>query len=150
VKLLKQPNDSCLIYSTAMVLDVAPEKVINLLGHDGQEEWFPLAPPDRRKRGVHIQEIQDLLWELGWRLMLVELMPASAPAGRTHMYREIWPADRAIERFKRYIDGRWAILIGQVPSGNYHACAWDGEKILDPRGFYDPPDFSIKEAWVLF
>ena len=59
MRLLKQPNDSCLLYAAAMVLDEPPEILIREIGHDGQQVWWPELSKSFQKRSFNIQEIID-------------------------------------------------------------------------------------------
>jgi len=149
MKLLKQPDDSCLLYSTAMILDIEPQHLIRCIGHDGQQVWWPENKhTSYKKRSFHIQEIIEVCLSFGHGLCPIEIDPCSAPGNDPGNYKRI--CEDGEERFKRLINGKRGILIGKTKSGMGHACAWDGEKVYDPNGYIYPlDDFESHECWIL-
>jgi hypothetical protein len=150
MKLLKMAKDTCLIHSAAMVLDVAPETILEEIGHDGEQVWWPDLIGSKRKRSFHMQEILDCFIRRNKGLMLVEAYPKIAP-DYEHTPICIWSDALSVDRFFNLIRDRPAILVGHVGSMG-HACAWSGSRIYDPNGFICKPgetDYRILEAWVL-
>ena len=155
MKLLKQEGPHCLIYAVAMVLDLAPEEVIQRLGHDGTEVWWDEVAAPFNCRGVHIQECLDVAHDLGLTLMHIDALPYQRPNPQTEA-RPLWEPEGAIARFERYLSLYNAILVGERvrmdgTSGG-HAVAWDKHMIYDPIGeVYDlgNPKLMIREAWLV-
>lgn len=130
MKLLKQHDGLCLLYSAAMLLDVRPEDLIMEIGHDGMKQmWLP----DPR-RVVHTpDEIQDCFVRRGFCLYQVGVYPIATP-GNGLVPRPIWSEDQAAKRFEDHIRDVHGLLVGEALNGEGHAVAWDGEYIYDPRG----------------
>lgn len=139
----------CLIYSLAMVLDVPPSEIIERLGHDGQEVWWPKHRVPYSFRGVHIQEAVDLCLAYGRGLVLIELYPRTGSTMTPTVGRILWPTEDCEVRFKKTIHQRPGILIGKAQGGG-HACAWDGDMVFDPNGkMYHLSEFKSLECWLL-
>jgi hypothetical protein len=149
MRLLKQPNDqpNCLVYAAAMLLDASAENILKHIGHDGQEEWWPEAEGNAKKRGVHIQEIIDYALEMGICICPIELYPRSAPFGFEKSAKMIWSENKCLTRFNTWLQFHSAILILST-----HAVTWDAEthKVFDPNGLIrEIDDLQVIEAWVL-
>ena len=146
MKHLIMEKPQCLLYSAAMMLDMAPGALALALGHDGMEVWWPQYEDHRRFRSHSMQEMIDIFLELGVALVPIHGCPRQAPNGEA---RDTFKSP--IQRFTDHIKGRQAILIGKTENGNPHAWAWDGNMILDPRGG-NPylHQLAISEAWVMF
>ncbi len=114
----------CTTYSTAMILGITHEEVLELLGHDGRDIVNESGVGSAKYRGVHIQEIQNICCGMGKALIPYEPIPnlAGAPieCWGTYIQREIMP-------------GSVGLILGHNRSGR-HCVAWDGNKILDPNG----------------
>ncbi len=150
MKLLKQPNDSCLLYAAAMVLDEPPEKLIREIGHDGQDIWWPELTKSFQKRSFNIQEIIDCFIRRGYGLMPIHLYPCNVPPVGMVQPKIIWDAKKCDARFLNQIDEMLAIITGQRETSSIpHAVAWDGYRIYDPMGeIYTINNFMVKEAWI--
>lgn len=150
MKLLKQPNDSCLLYSAAMVLDELPKRLIREIGHDGQTVWWPKLSKSFQIRSFNIQEIIDCFIRRGLGLMPIYLYPCNVPPVGMAQPKMVWDAHECDARFMNRIENVEAIITGQrITSQVPHAVAWDGKKIYDPMGkIYGIEDFVIKEAWI--
>lgn len=140
MKLLKQTDQNCLLYSACMVFNITPEQAITLLGHDGSE-----IIEGTEQRSFHIDEILDLGLQLGYKLMPIARWPAlQYPSGKV-----VLAFDDCKSRFLSRIYQRYGILILSNPA---HACAWNGQLVYDPCGqIYelDQIDSRIRECWVL-
>lgn len=117
MKLLKQKGPRCLLYATAMVLDVAPEEIIEFLGHDCIV-------------GLHMQESQAFALSKGFLFAPFEPQPMLGIAA-TPLSPPSWSQQPWLQ-----FEG---IMLGETRKGNYHAVAWDGKQILDPA---IEPNFS--------
>jgi len=130
MQLLKLPSGKhqCLIYATAMLLGASPEWVEESLGHDGSEVWWPELGIPWCQRGVHMQEILDIVEASGSLLICYQLMPTSVPIdGGTR--KTIWEPEYAMKRFSLILELGPGIVIT-----DRHACAWDGSLVYDPNG----------------
>jgi hypothetical protein len=145
----------CLVASAAMVLDSSIEAIHDFIGHDGTKIVFPEYENNHRLQGVHIREIMEYAQAMKRKTLVpIERYPAvhSAISGRPV---EIWDADIAERRFKTWILGRRAILVGETSSGNVHACAWWDQERHDPRHpvprstALSDMEFDSKIAWVV-
>jgi hypothetical protein len=149
MKLLKGAGGNCLLTSAAMLLDTTEQELINEIGHDGSEVWWPKAKATDRKRNFHIQEIIDCCMKRGYGLMPIDLMPCSMQMSDPNA-RILWDQSKAFGRFTNIVNGRPAILIGETLSHIPHACAWDGFKVFDPRGMIQEiTDYTLREAWII-
>ena len=151
MKLIKQTYDACLLFSLAMVLDADPQELIDEIGHDGRDIMFPEVIGTIRQRSFHIQEIIDCCWKRGRAVTPIDIAPCTAPDGHPELAREIWDREVARERIKKYLTGNVALLIGRTShKGLGHACAWDGEKVYDPRGMIcEIGETFINQAWIV-
>lgn len=143
MKLEKQPKPMCLLYAAAMVLGVKPAILLDEIGHDGLEVWWPTHTGNSQYRGHHIQEIIDCFLRRGFSLTCIEPEPVCAP---DHFVdpRNCFLKSEAIGRVYRYLEQYSGILI----SGT-HAVAWDTKQVYDPNGsIYSIDKFKpIREIW---
>ncbi len=147
MQLIKLPKGKhqCLIYATAMLLGITPEQVIETVGHDGSEIWWPQLESPWGQRGIHMQEILDVVEATGQTLVCYQLMPTSVPIDEGLQRRAVFELKRAKERFSLVLGVGPGILITAR-----HACAWDGSKVYDPNGRIEEiQDYRIKELWQL-
>ena len=133
MKLVKNPNEySCMLASFAMLLNEPMDVLVEELGHDGSEIWWPELFGCMQYRGFHVQEFLDLCYKRGKIIFPVESVltlgfPPIQEAKSIKMDNE--------KRFKMYTRSFKGILYGLVPSTRiFHACAWDRKKVYDPRG----------------
>lgn len=138
MRIVKNPNQhSCLVASAAMVFGQSIDSIIKVIGHDGSER-----SPSGQCRGFHIQEIQAYASYLGKHLVPIEPeYGIQTPDG--HIFR----TSNHIH-FNSRLQNQIAILTGYTPKVG-HACAWDGEHVIDPRMLLDPPDFVTTCAWLI-
>lgn len=146
MKLLKmEPGEHrCIIFSLAMLLDETPQAIIEEIGHDGTEKWWPYPPP-HGDRGHHIQEIIDVCLAHGIVLTPIERFPLSGCGRDASVSRNIWDDASAERRFKELLTMRRGLLI--TPT---HAYAWDGSIAWDPNGrkcFLE--DTNAIECWLM-
>lgn len=137
--MIKNPNNwSCLLAAAAMALHCEMDSIINFLGHDGSEQ-----APNGDRRGFHLQEIARFAWE---RLSLC-LCPIERDYGIQTPGGHIFAIHEAAYFDSRIMDEE-AILEGRTFRCG-HACYWDGHQVVDPRGVYNPDDFTIIRAWLI-
>jgi len=129
MNLIKQPNNySCTLTAVAMLLNVTLEKLVKLVGHNGSEIIFPNLPDPLGRKGVHIQEIIDVLDDLGYSLIPIEFEPWQTPNG-VDEHRIRLPD----KRFYNHLIGNPGLIVGQAKK-HWHTVAWDGYLVYDPNG----------------
>jgi len=153
VKAIKQNGPDCLVTSAAMIFDCEPSEVIDCIGTDGKDIWWPAARGTDALRGIHIREIQEFAINRGKVLTPIDVTPMIAP--QSGEPRPIWESQRCTTSLYDWIWERRGIVIGSTQSGNGHACALreDGV-IIDPRDgkehiLFDDCINPI-QIWVMF
>lgn len=127
---LSPNNWSCLATSFAMILGLPVSKVIEMVGHDGSEIVFPDQPEPSCRRSFHIQELIDVCMSMLVTVTEIQRVPCMGPRNDEEFL--VLEDD---DRFFRYVRAHSGVLCGLTREGGYHAVAWDGEKIYDPKGF---------------
>ena len=122
---------NCLLASAAMVLDVHPDVLIKLIGHDGKKIIFPELLETINTREFHTQEITDCAFEYGYAVTEIEALPCLTPNGKDAYIVDFNVSNE--RRFWLHADGHIGIFTGRIKELG-HAVAWDGEMIFDPRG----------------
>jgi hypothetical protein len=127
---------ACLPASLAMVLDLPFEQVIKELGHSGDER--PYADGVTPK-GFHMQECIDIALSRGYSVTEIIAYFGSRPSVNSTEQVPTLTLASAVERFNKYVKQcKLGIFSGFArhpdKSISNHACAWDGERIHDPRG----------------
>jgi len=137
----------CLLYSAAMLLNEPASFLVEELGHDGMEVWWPELDDHRKFRGHSMQEMIDIFLKRGFTLTPIQSFPMQSPGSCI----EARPTfEEYAERFYKHIAKKRAILIGRTQRGNGHAWAWDGYQVFDPRGSMpNIHDLAVSEAWVM-
>lgn len=129
----------CLLYSFAMCLDVHPDVLIQMIGHDGLEMVTEAEEP-YCFRGFAIPELVDVSIELGFAATLIEPFPM---VYNGDVEVAVFPRDKAPFRFWNHINrAPRGILLGEGNNGVPHAVAWNGRTIFDPNG----REYSLEEA----
>ena len=125
MRLLTQTQPQCLLYATAMALDVEIAEIVENLGHDGMEVQWPELDPPQCYRSFHIQEMIDFAFNIGIGLVRYEPCPMMAPNDSVNPL--------AIDAY----DIEWLSKMDAILIGNTHAVAWSHKdrEIFDPRGF---------------
>jgi len=71
MKLFVQPSRwSCLPTAFAMCCDVPPEKIFEIIGHDGSSILYPELPDPVRRRAFHFHECTYAAYKLGYATTL--------------------------------------------------------------------------------
>lgn len=142
---MKLITGNCLLASAAMVLDVHPDILIELIGHDGKKVIFPELPEAINKCGFHTQEIIDCAIKYGYAVTEIQAISCSTPDGK-HEYIVEFSNEK---RFENHMDNNIGILTGSI-NGHGHAVAWDGKMCFDPKGFictYEDCDMDISSFY---
>ena len=131
MRLHKQTKEPyCLIYASAMMLDMEPTEIFSALGE---------------RKGLynyHIQEIIDLALARGVAMVQVDYAPWAVGSFK-HLddFMFLMPEEQSRARFITRLEGRRAIVCNSS-----HVVAWDGKEIYDPRGRIYSLDTFIKAA----
>lgn len=147
MKLLRftAPTDNCMIFSAAMLLDVEPKVLVEEIGHDGNEVWWP---PNFR-RGFHIQEIIDCFAARNFALYPAQVYAWSCPAEKNPDKDAKFVFDDIV-RVYEHLKGMKALLIGRSPTGIGHMVAFENGMCYDPKGaIYPVEQFQLEEAWIM-
>ena len=126
---------NCLLASAAMVLDVHPDVLTELIGHNGTEIIFPELPEAINKRGFHTQEIIDCAIEYGYAVTEIQAVPYLTPNSEDEYLVEFNVSHE--NRFQNHINGHVGIITGEINgkiNERGHAVAWNGEMCFDCRG----------------
>lgn len=158
MKMLLQDNAwSCVPTAFAMVLDILPKDIYNLLDHDGSEILYPELRDPYARRGFHVQEMIVCCLKLGvFPVALdreVELIPPMdvndvSLSDAVHTPR-ILSFDAHLEH---YLGLRSGVLIGWI-NHHHHAVAWchKEQRIFDPTGLKrNLNELSIETFWACF
>ena len=133
--LQKQPNCwSCAPTALAMLLGLATKDVVEQIGHDGSEIWWPGAGDPLARRGYHFQELNDVALTHGYGLVEVQMQPASI--NTINGPARILPLDPDT-RFDTAVR-RCPALITGLGKNHAHWLAWSGTDIYDPTGIKYP------------
>jgi len=149
----KQTGHTCLLYATAMLLDVPAEQLISEIGHNGEGvEWPELEPRSLCKRGFHIREMIEVCVTRGHGLTPIEIYPSHCPWRREDLIKPLWNREESLNKFSDIVLGRKGIIICPPVSsiGVGHSIAFDGNDCYDPRGkIYKITDAHMQEFWML-
>lgn len=157
MELIKSPSRvGCLPTSLAMVFDRSYDEIIGMLGHDGMEVMFPALnetaskvnltePVTNSLRGFAEWEMVEVCLRLGYAAIPIVGSPAYYPPGHNEMAKVPFDHEHILKRLDRYMNGNPGIICGWVAADRRHTCAWDGEKVYDPKepriyGFDEEPD----------
>lgn len=148
MRLQKQIDANCLVYSVAMLLDEPAENLFNEIGHRGDTIIWPELPPPRRYKGININEVQDCVLRRGRGLVPIDKHPSNSPYDDGSQSVRVLEFPHNIQRFYGYLEKYPALLIM-----DNHACAWDLEtqKVYDPNGFIESLQRykEIVSIWLL-
>lgn len=143
MNLYKQPNGwSCFPTALAMCVGIKPDKILEMIGHDGSEKlWAGLKSPECR-RAFHPGELNLVAYKLGFSITVFETRRVMAgPNGLTY----------TLPRFnlKDLLSKESGILTSTNPA---HAVAWDHieKHIHDPNyTIYGLDKFDIEDFYMV-
>lgn len=147
MKLITSPVSwGCSAAALAMVLDEDYDFVIKEIGHDGSEIIHPnLLPPGCRK-GFHMQELIEVALDLNYPVTPIEVLPVQTATGSDEHIVEFPKYYSHEKRLRFHLRQGKGIIIGKLEK-YWHAVAWDGENVFDPRGqIYPFSDCKINVA----
>jgi len=123
-----------------MLLDEDMDTLIEDIGHDGSEIWWPDHPEPLQRRSFHIQEFLDICFKRGKIFAYVEAILTLGDPWAQRIKKQI-NGDHE-KRFSGYLRNFKGVILGDTPEGIGHAVAWDRKMIYDPRGFIQDSDNS--------
>lgn len=145
MNLLKQENRwGCGFAAFAMLFDLSIKETVDLIGHDGSEIWWPGAEEPLCRRGVHVDELIEAAYGLGYGLIQFEANPLlwdtvlGQPKAVVH-------SDYLEARLDRIMARGPGLILGQYAPNKWHLCAWDQTHVLDPM---EPRRYSFNEVGV--
>jgi hypothetical protein len=131
---------SCLATSFAMALGITTQEFEARAGHDGGQIVFPGQPEPRCRRGFHISEACLVSLKLGCTATPFEVMPQIAESGTNpavhgglNVYYGKLPATNWVY-FWAFIQEECGVIECRTLRGNYHAVAFEKNRIFDPDG----------------
>lgn len=134
----KKINESCVLYAAAMCLEIEPEQLANLIGHDGTEVIWPHLKSPYCYKGVTIPEINLALKHYGLHFGTVVAKPiVSLGNGMDRLVFE-----DPVTAFNNAVDKVRGVVIGINGSGVMHAVARTSRgDILDP--LHNPTSLDV-------
>lgn len=134
MNLIKQGPGQCRAAALAMAIGVSLEFVINTIGHNGSEIWWPNSEHPNNLRGFNPQELLEVA--IGQGYAMLEIAHTTYSGGGDFPPRPV--------PFRQYPDGEarilhWmatssGIIDGYVAADRPHCVAWDHKS----RMIYDP------------
>lgn len=152
MNLLKSPNEwSCLPTAFAMAMNLPLERILEMIGHDGSEPFWPGLPSPMGLRGFHEQELVDVARKHGFNPIHILAAPAYEHwpiLGKP--VKRLWPDWFCIERMNLLMETNIGVICGMVGTQG-HAVAWDGESFYNPNGTIttDPNFMNITSFYLL-
>lgn len=147
MKLQRSPNCwSCTITAFAMVLDADVRQLVDMVGHDGGEIFWPGLPDPQRRRGFHIQEMIDVADAFGYSVTPFEAKPLSGGPGKEP--KAVTLKEPPVERLRRYMKDWVGVINGWTLKGIGHSVAWSGSVAFDTNATQlDLSTFTIQTFW---
>lgn len=134
-------------------MDCTVDSLIEEIGHDGSEIWFPHKPEPFNRRAFHPQEIVSVALKLDPQRIIVHI--DSDPAVHPNDFRNIkkvYTEQDAYERVHYYLQKYNCVLTGKTLNEQRHAVAWDHKRymIIDPKVTeYRLNKFIIEDLFIL-
>lgn len=145
MNLIKQPNGwSCSLTALAMLLNRSPRSLILLLGHDGSQIVAAQLKEPRNRRGFLINDLQDVAQFYGYCLVPHDADPTIEDIS-------VYQQEYADLRLNEAMAKKPGLIEGAYGLDQPHMCAWDGEKVYDPKEprCYNLNDHSVERISVL-
>jgi len=131
-----QPSQwSCVPTAFAMLFNMDAKDLIQEIGHDGSEVFWPeLEPTQLGKRAFHPQECIDIGIKHGIYIVSIHVLPYTEHFVTTIKPKAIWSEQFCLDRFTRYLQNFEGVMTGTTGFNMGHAVAWDRKLVYDPRG----------------
>ncbi len=121
----KPPPWSCLVQAWSHVIQWPYWAIVNAIGHDGSEIWWPHQPEPYCRRGFHPQELIHLGDRFGFVTTTFEPIPVSASRGLSR------PVEGLTDSFEKILKESDGVIDGERIDGHSHAIAWVKGEIID-------------------
>ena len=151
MKLVTSPNSwSCSVAALAMVLGVDYDFVIKKIGHDGSEIINSNLRPPGCYKGFHMQELIEVAIDEGYALTPIEAIPVQTATGvdeHVVVFPQYQDHEQRLQHHLNYCSK--GIIMGKLDK-YWHAVAWDGKMVFDPRGQVYPFDdckINVASFW---
>lgn len=157
MKLQRKPQRwLCAATAFAMALDMPVDEVLARVGHDGSEIVYPDLPEPMCRRGVHRQELIDIVMAQGYAVTPIELIPHFAPTyGQSKRVQVDYGGMLGnFARFRNHVDRTRGVIecnvnVEGAPPFIFkqHMVAYDHGKVFDPDTTEFDFDFSRCERF---
>lgn len=114
---------TCVATSFAMAMGLPIKVLLDELGHDGMGDG-----PTGYGRGHHPQELMDVAWKFGFKIMQIDTMPGCVYKEETRM---LYKDNFAIARLRKYLSQAKGVVCGII-NEQEHAVYWDGGSVYCP------------------
>lgn len=147
MKLITSPVPwGCSAAALAMVIGKDYDFIIEEIGHDGSEIINRDLMPPGCYKGFHMQELIEVAFGSGYAMTPIEVLPVQTATGDDEYDVEFAHYRNPGRRLRYHLSQGKGILVGKL-NKYWHAVAWDGTEIFDPRGqIYSFDDCKINVA----
>lgn len=150
MKLITSPVSwGCGAAALAMVLDKDYDFIIKAIGHDGSAVINPDLKPPGCYKGFHMQELIEAAITNGAMATPIEVLPVQTATGEDEHVVEFPKYPGNAERLRYHLSHSPGIILGKLEK-YWHAVAWDGVNVFDPRGqvySYEDCKINIATFW---
>jgi len=149
MRLIKGKTGLCVVTAAAMILNDDPERIIEWIGHTGEEEIFPGCPPPFNQRGHSIEEIRDYAFKVHGCLLIHTVVDPILIPTKGELLVDPVRVFRDDYLFSRAAD--YLMLGPALLTNKTHAVAYNNEtqEIYDPSGMiYDIRDFVFSDIYT--
>lgn len=150
MKLVTSPTVwGCSAAALAMVLDKDYDSIIKEIGHDGSKIVNPELQSPGCYKGFHMQELIEVAIDQGYAVTPIEVLPVQTAMGDDEHVVEFPQYRDHARRLQYHLNRVSGIIIGKLEK-YWHAVAWNGERVFDPRGQAYPFDdckINIATFW---
>ncbi len=148
MKLYRQPSLwSCFPTALAMCIDVVPNDVIKVIGHDGSMVVWPWKHDPFNRRSFHPNEINLAAKHFGYAVTCFENFPRMMLSEDPDSVYFVEPPD-----LSKLLKTETGMLLGAAESGMPHAVAWSpvDQLVYDPNfTTYGINKFHVRDFYVV-
>ena len=120
-------NDTCLLTSFAMALDVDQSRLMLTIGSDPHEKLWPDLLEPECFRGHHIQEMIDAALDMDYAVTEIQVRPSFWQLGLSQVIPLL--DNDGTHRLLYHVENTQGVFRLAT-----HAVAWDGKMVYDPQG----------------
>lgn len=138
----------------AMLLDRPLSEILDRLGHDGSEIWWPGLDEPRNRRGFMFDEFIDVADSYGQMLCPIVSEPAQWNGSDLDSVKILksFPFGRDTEsRIQYYMSKFDGLIIGNYAMHKGHMAAWDSKnrKVYDPSPKHGVYDYDSATEYII-